>query len=161
MADTVQFEIEGVDALNAKLAMVSDDVRRRGGRFALRKAANLVRDKAQENAQRIDDPETANSIADNIAIRWDGRRFKRTGDLAFRIGVLGGGVSRHANQRHPGGDTYYWRFHELGTEKMQATPFLRPAIAESVNAATNEFMTQYGKAIDRAIRRAQRQSGGV
>lgn len=159
MADSLSFEIEGIDALVAKLDGVAYDVKRKGGRFALRKAANLVRDEAKQRAGRIDDPQTRNSIADNITVRWDGKRFKQTGDLAFRVGVRGGATSRQANQGNPGGDTFYWRFHEFGTQKMAATPFLRPALAENIQSATTEFMKQYNKSVDRAIRRAARNTG--
>lgn len=161
MADSVQFEIEGVDALNAKLATVTKDMRYKGGRFALRRAANLVRDKAKANAERLDDPETGRKIADNVAVRWSGRTFKRTGNLKFRVGVLGGGRLRGGNpDTGAGGPTPHWHLLELGTEKMQAQPFMRPAASDNLHAIQAEFVTQYDKALDRAIKRAKRQSGG-
>ncbi|OHV13010.1 HK97-gp10 family putative phage morphogenesis protein [Kushneria phosphatilytica] len=160
MADSIQFEIEGVNALAEKLQGLPQDMRKKGGRFALRKAANLVRERVKDSARRLDDPETANNIADNVVVRWDGKHFRQTGDLKFRVGVLGGAKSRQKNQQNPGGDTYYWRFLEFGTENMRAQPFLRPALAESINAATQEFVTQYDKALNRAIKRAAKQTGG-
>lgn len=163
MADSVSFEIDGVDALVAKLDGLNYDMRRRGGRFALRKAANLVRDKAKAGAQQLDDPETGRSIADNIAVRWSGRTFKRTGDLMFRVGV------KHGSKLAPRGTqpslatnapTPHWRLLEFGTEKMGAQPFMRDALADNIQAATNEFVTQYDKALDRAIKRAAKQAEG-
>lgn len=167
MAD-VTFEMEGAEALEAKLKGISYDMRFKGGRFALRKAANLVRDKAKESAQRFDDPKTAEVIANNLAVRWSGKHFKRTDDLKFRVGVRGGakgyaaasGELKGKGKGNPGGDTFYWRFLEFGTANMPAQPFMRPAIAESTQAATQEFIKQYGKAVDRAIKRAERASGG-
>ncbi|WP_445621340.1 HK97-gp10 family putative phage morphogenesis protein [Kushneria sp. Sum13] len=160
MADSISFEIEGVNSLNAKLEEVSSDVKFKGGRFALRKAANLVRERVKDNARRLDDPETANNIADNIAVRWDSKKFRATGDLHFHVGVRGGARSRQENLQNPGGDTFYWRYLEFGTENIPAVPFIRPALAESTNAATQEFVTHYGKAIDRAIKRAAKNGGG-
>ncbi|WP_110641012.1 HK97-gp10 family putative phage morphogenesis protein [Salinicola sp. CPA57] len=178
MADSITFRIEGVEALNAKLKGVSDDVRLKGGRFALRKAANLVRDQAKANAARVDDPTTNESIAKNIAVRWDGKHFKRTGDLKFRVGVLGGAMAygdTRLNRRksrvgkeygtdgssgNPGGDTWYWRFLEFGTSRQRAQPFMRTALASSIDAATAEFVNQYGKAVDRAIKRAAKKAEG-
>lgn len=160
MTDSIEFEIEGLPALASRLKNLQEDVKRKGGRFALRKAANLIRENVKESALRLDDPETANSIAENVAVRWDGKHFRQTGDLKFRVGIRGGAVSKAKNQANPGGDTFYWRFHEFGTEKLAATPFMRPALAESIAPATAEFVTQYGKAIDRALKRAAKTSGG-
>ena len=68
----------GLSAVLAKFAAIGDDVKRRGGRFALRKAAQLVRDAAVANAARIDGPETAANISKNIAERWNGKLYKAT-----------------------------------------------------------------------------------
>ncbi|ARS51503.1 HK97-gp10 family putative phage morphogenesis protein [Kushneria konosiri] len=161
MADSISFEIEGVNSLNAKLEGVTRDIKYKGGRFALRKAAQLVAEQARENASRLDDPETGRKIADNVAVRWSGKTFKQTGDLHFRVGVLGGGKLRKGNpDTGVGGETPHWRLLELGTEKMPAVPFLRPALAENLQPATNEFVEQYSKAIDRALKRARKQNGG-
>ncbi|MBD1589666.1 HK97-gp10 family putative phage morphogenesis protein [Pseudomonas typographi] len=172
MADNLQFNIHGVDALVAKLDAVSYDMRRKGGRAALRRAAELVAAKARAGANRIDDPTTSDDISKNIAIRWNGKLNKSTGDLGFRVGVLGGArqyANTRANRRtgkagkgyalpgdktNPGGDTYYWRHLEFGTEKMAARPFMRSALADSIGEATMEFVNAYNKSLDSAIKRA-------
>lgn len=154
MADGVEFSITGLDSLLGKLDSVSYDVRRKGGRAALRKAAQLVAQKAKEGAERIDDKETGRSIADNIALRWNGRLFKQTGNLGFRVGVLHGAVLKDGGDLSPNSPTPHWRLIEFGTENMAAVPFMRPALANSISEATNTFVTKYEKAIDRAIRRA-------
>ena len=130
----------------------------------MRKAARVVSDAAKENALRIDNPETASAIHQNIAIRWNGRRFKRTGELAFRVGVLGGArisklKPKGSDPGGPGGDTRYWAFVEFGTEDAGAQPFMRTALAENISAATNAFLTTYEKSIDRAIKRAAKAAG--
>lgn len=150
MESGVSFELQGLDSLIAKLSEVTSDMRYRGGRSALRRAANLVRDEAIKSAERIDDPKTAKDISKNIAVRWNGGRYRRSGDLAFQIGVRRG-------RRAPGGDTFYWYFVEAGTERSKAQPFLRPALYENVDLVTNTFINEYTKSIDRAIRRAERQ----
>lgn len=175
MAD-IEFKIEGLGPLLGKLEAVTYDVKRKGGRSALRKAAQLIAKAAQQNASIFDDPETKQSIAANIAIRWDGKRFKRNGDLGFRVGVLGGAQEyantkdnvragrvgeSHANggsSKNPGGDTWYWRLLEFGTSKMQAKPFMRRALADNVDAATSAFVAAYSKAIDSAIKRAAKKA---
>lgn len=90
---------------------MSYDTQRKGGRYALRKAAQVIVAKAKQNVSAIDDPDTGRKIAENINLRWDGKRFKRTGDLGFRIGVLGGGIKTSAKgnpDTGAGGATPHW-----------------------------------------------------
>lgn len=158
MADGVEFSITGLDSLLGKLDSVSYDIRRKGGRAALRKAAQVVVQKAKEGAERIDDKETGRSIADNIALRWNGRLFKQTGNLGFRIGVLHGAVLKDGGDLSPNSPTPHWRLIEFGTESMAADPFMRTALANSISEVTATFATEYEKAIDRAIRRAAKKA---
>ncbi|MBA1217271.1 HK97-gp10 family putative phage morphogenesis protein [Pseudomonas fulva] len=160
MAD-VEFSVTGLDSLLGKLESLSYDVRRKGGRAALRKAAQVVLHKAKEGAERIDDKETGRSIADNIALRWNGKLFKQTGDLGFRVGVLHGAVLKDGGDLSPNSPTPHWRLIEFGTEKMAAAPFMRPALANSISEVTNTFVTEYEKAIDRAIRRAAKKAASL
>lgn len=161
MADTVEFSILGLDSLLGKLEAITYDVKRKGGRSALRKAAQLVANKAKAGAQRVDDTATGRSIADNIALRWNGRLFKRTGDLGFRIGVLHGAVlPKRGDQTdtQANAPTPHWRLLEFGTEKMRAQPFMRSALADNISAVIDTFATHYEKAIDRAIKRAAKKA---
>ena len=167
MSDGISYKINGLDELQAKLKSVSEDTQKKGGRFALRKAAQVIQAKAKQNAERVNDPATPEEIAKNIAIRWSGKHFKSTGDLMFRVGVLGGakgfaaasGEVKGRGKGNPGGDTYYWRFLEFGTSKIAAQPFLRDAIASKQSEAISEFVNQYNIAIDRAIARAAKNGG--
>ena len=153
MAD-IEYKWEGLEPLLAKLKSVSDDAKYKGGRFALRKAANVIAAKVKENAQRVDDPATPDSIPVNATVRWSSRIFRSTGDLGFRVGIQGG--ARKGNKAGPGGATYYWRFLEFGTQHMQAKPFFRTALSDNTDKAKDTFVTEYIKAIDRAIKRAGR-----
>ncbi|MFX2625592.1 HK97-gp10 family putative phage morphogenesis protein [Enterobacter asburiae] len=154
MADGIDFSITGVDSLLGKLDSISDDLRRRGGRAALRKAANVIVDRAKTNASRIDDPLTGRSITANVAMRWNGRLFKKTGNLGFRIGVLHGAVLKKHPDLGENAPTPHWRLIEFGTENVRAQPFMRPAAESSVSEVVNVFATEYEKSIDRAIKRA-------
>lgn len=161
MADSIEFSLTGLDSLLGKLEAVSYDVKRKGGRSALRKAAQVIRDKAKQNAERLDDPETAAKISANIVERWNGKLFKQTGDLGFRIGVMGGAGGRKSGAEQsglPGGDTRHFRYVEFGTEKTAAQPFLRPALEQSIGQATDVFVKEYEKAIDRAVKRAAKKA---
>lgn len=159
MADGIQFSLTGLDSLLGKLESVKYETKRKGGRAALRRAAQVVRAAAEANAKRIDDPETVAEISKNIALRWNGRLFKRTGDLGFRVGVLGGAripksKPKGSDPGGPGGDTRYWAFVEFGTEDARAQPFMRPALEDSVDQVASTFVSEFEKAIDRAIKRA-------
>lgn len=154
MADGVQFSLTGLESLLAKLETVQTETKRKGGRAALRKAARLVEAAARQGAQRLDDAKTGRAIADNVATRWNGKRFKQTGDLAFRVGVLKGAVLKEGGDPASGAPTPHWRLLEFGTEKMPAQPFMRPALEQNIGAATDTFAKEFEKALDRAIKRA-------
>lgn len=154
MADSVEFSITGVDSLIGKLESVKYETKRKGGRAALRKAAMLVVNQAKANALNIDDAETGRSIADNVSLRWNGRLFQRTGDLGFRVGVLKGAVLKDGGDLSAGAPTPHWRLLELGTERMPAQPFMRPALEQNIDAATDTFVREFEKTLDRAIKRA-------
>ncbi|EIC82152.1 HK97-gp10 family putative phage morphogenesis protein [Serratia sp. M24T3] len=159
MADGIEFSLVGIDSLLGKLDSISLDLKRKGGRAALRKAANVIVQQAKTNAQRVDDAKTGRSIADNIALRWNGKVFKRTGDLSFRVGVLHGAVLKNHPDKAKNAPTPHWRLLEFGTEKMAAQPIMRPAIVTTVDRVVSTFVTEYEKAIDRAIARAQKRGG--
>lgn len=172
MADSVEVSLTGLESLLGKMEAVSEVTRNKAGRFALRKAANIIRDRARSNASRVDDPLTKEAIHKNIVSSFSSKQFRRTGDLAFRVGVMGGArqyANTKANVRkgragrtyktagdkgNPGGDTWYWRFLEFGTEHASAKPVLRPAMNGVDNAVISVFAEEMEKAIDRAIRQA-------
>lgn len=170
MVDAV-VKMEGLDELTKKLDALKYDMQKKGGRFALRKAADVVLKAARANALRVDDTATPTNIARNLTLRWNGKLNRMTGDLGFRVGVLGGARAPAFNAKaaaskararrragipslaqlgeitgnQPGGQTYYWRFLEFGTEKMAAKPFMRPALEANIQRATDEFIRQYQK----------------
>ena len=177
MADGFDVQLEGVNELTLKLKGLSNDLKYKGGRYALRKASLIVRAAAIKGVERFDDISTSEEIGKNIVVRWGSKRFKATGDLMFRVGVLGGARqadTRKKQQRrgrsgatslgdlgevagkgkgNPGGDTFYWRFLEFGTEKISAKHPMRDALSQNAQAATNEFIKQYDKTIDRYLRK--------
>lgn len=159
MADDVRFDIQGLDALSEKIKAVSATVRQKRGRAALRKAGMLVVKAAAAAIQLTDDPATQRSIARNVAIQWNNRRFRSTGDLAFRIGVRGGAVIPKGQDVPDGvkAATPHWRFIEFGTKTSVAKPFLRPALSQNIDPVTRAFVDGLEKAIDTAIRTGKAQ----
>ncbi|MCW8278919.1 HK97 gp10 family phage protein [Pseudomonas sp. PCH199] len=159
MADNIEFSLVGMDSLIGKLEAISYDLKRKGGRSALRKAAQVVAGKMKEGARNIDDPVTGRSIADNVALRWNGRLFKSAGDLGFRIGVQHGAVLKNGGDTSANSPTPHWRLIEFGTANMRAQPFARRALADNISEVIDTFTTEYEKAIDRAIKRAAKAAG--
>jgi HK97 gp10 family phage protein len=153
-----EFGLQGIEELLGKFASITNDVKYKGGRFALRRAANVVAKAAKQGAERIDDPKTGRSISDNIAVRFSNRMFKRSGNLMFRVGVKHGSLLKDGGDTSPNAPTPHWRLKEFGTEKMPADPFMRPALESNISAATGEFVGQYKKSIDRAIKKAAKVS---
>ena len=158
MADSFEFNLEGGESLLGKFEAISYDLKRKGGRSALRKAAKVVADKAKQNAERVDDPETGRSISANIALRWNGKLFKRSGDLGFRVGVLHGAILKNGGDKSANAPTPHWRLLEFGTQNMSSQPFMRKALADNISEVTSTFITAYEKAIDSAIKRAAKKA---
>ena len=156
MPDKVEFNLFGIESLSNKLKAITYDVKRKGGRSSLRRAANYIAKKAKAKAKSFDDPGTARSIVDNIGVRWNGKLFKRKGDLGFRIGVAGGSLLKNAGDLSAKAPTPHWRLIEFGSSNMKARPFMRPAGAENTGQATAVFLSAYEKAIDKAIKKAKK-----
>lgn len=155
MADfDITVKLDGLEGVISKLQVVSYDMKMKGGRFALRKAAQVIRDAARQNAQTVDDSQTGRSIARNITEKWNGRLNKSTGDLGFRVGVTGGAkIPKNNTDEGAGGPTPHWRLLEFGTEKMRARPFFVPAINANLQKTADVFVDQLDRAISRALKR--------
>lgn len=155
---TTTVKMTGLPELKAKLKAMSYETRYKGGRSALRKAGMVAVKAAQQNARALDDADTGRTIADNVALRWNGRVYKATGNLAFRIGVMKGAVTPKKGEKvdfSANGPTPHWRLLEFGTERSAARPFLRPAFEGNLQAMTDVFIKQYSLAIDRAIKKGR------
>jgi len=164
--------INGIDGVIKKMSMLGTDLKLKGGRAAGRKAANFIKNKLVQGAASVDDNSTTESIYKNAAVRFSNKTFKATGNVAFRVGILGGArnyaktkenvrsgkagksYATGGDKSNPGGDTWYWRLVEFGTESVAARPFVRPALENNAAEATNIFAVELEKAIDRTLKRA-------
>ncbi|MDR0259104.1 MAG: HK97 gp10 family phage protein [Comamonas sp.] len=154
MAD-VEFKLKGVDEVRKRLQALPKELQLKPARSALGKAATVVRKQAQVNALRFDDPDTGRRIADNIIQRFRGRYYKRTGDLMVSVGVgtEKGRIPKGNPDTGPKGNTPHWHLLELGSEKMRAQPFLRPAAEEVAPRVMDAFTQNMNKAIDQITRK--------
>lgn len=139
------------DRILAKMRDMSPKLVKKGAKTAVRKAANIVMKAARVNALRIDDRETAEQIAKNIAAQFQSRRSRREGAIVYAVGVRGGARysgrggavgSAGGSKSNPGGDTWYWRFVELGTSRSRAQPFMLPALKSNADRAMQVMATE-------------------
>lgn len=165
MSDVLTVNVEGLEPLMKRMSVLPKNLQKRGLAAAARKGAAVIRDAAKKNAQSIDDPETANQIAKNIAVQTSARQGKRVGGAVARVGVRGGAkktapVKRTLQERlfrentepdkgNPGGDTWYWRFVEFGTSRTRAQPFLRPAGEQSRQPAFDATAVELEKQLEK------------
>lgn len=166
VTDFAEFKIDGLDAALATMRNLPMAMRMKVVKPAVRKAANLVRDSARAAALKIDRSETPLKIADNVNVQFASRHFKRTGEVMFRVGVRGGAKAYGNTKQNrskgrvgakyvTGGSTFYWRFVELGTSRVRARPFLRPALERNIGAATDVVISEIDKQLARLLKRGK------
>lgn len=147
----MQVRFDGADELKKKLDKLGNaKAAKRIARKAARQAMNIVRDAARANAKALDDPETTEKIWKNIATQ-SGKSRNRN-NVVMRVGVRGG--ASYSNPSPPnvsGGDTRYWRFLELGTSTVPATPFMRPAFNTNAQAVTDKFTQVFSAELDKEM----------
>lgn len=150
---TSDFSIVGLKEVKAKMNKVSQTVLDTGTRSALRKAAGIVKKAAQQNALAVDDPKTGRRIRDNITLQFASRLFQRNGVIMYRVGVATnrGRIPTPNADEGARGNTPHWHLVEFGTERAQARPFMRPALANNINQVINSFTFEFDKELDKAL----------
>nr|WP_262369316.1 HK97-gp10 family putative phage morphogenesis protein [Klebsiella pneumoniae] len=136
MADGVEVNLTGLDSVLGKLDAVSQVTRDKSGRAALRKAANVIRDRARNNAARVDDPLTKEAIYKNIVVSFSSKAFRRTGDPTFRVGVMGAPIQRPTSEKAG-------RVKVLTLPEIKVIPAGIPGTGDSWSSAQN--MLQRGQ----------------
>lgn len=154
MASNVDFGIKVTASrdLIDRLSTLPDKLQKKGAVRAARKAMRVALNAARAAARDLDDPESAERIFKNIAIQNSPRTGRRIGGVAMRLGVLGGARAyagtrenvrkgragqtyrTSGSKNNPGGDTWYWRFLELGTRRTAVQEFLEPALRDNAVA---------------------------
>lgn len=158
----VELNIQGLDELNKKLKELGNGkIAKRIARKAGRQAMNIVRDAARNAAKVIDDPNTPEKIHKEIVVQ--GGKSRNPAEIKMRVGIRGGARIPYTNNddnRRAGrvgksyqmeGKVFYWRFIEFGTSQMPAKPFMRPALQNNIQAATDKFASVFNAEIDKEI----------
>jgi HK97 gp10 family phage protein len=164
MANTIN--IEGLDAVLATMAALPASITKNALPFAMRKGAQVWVNDAKRRApvlQADTKYRVKGKVRDLIALRK--RKRKPSGiALVYSVGVLGGASATYGNTKAnrrkgivgqkfaTGGNAYYWRFLEFGTQKMKARPFLRPAF----DTTQDQVISAVVNGLNRAIKKAQK-----
>lgn len=106
-------------------------------RQATRAAATVFRDEARNRA-----PKKTGKLARNIVAM--NQRDPAGGSIA-------GVHVRSAGKASSRNNAFYWRFIELGTSKIPAVPFIRPAYDAKHDEAAAAAFAKANEAIDKAL----------
>ncbi len=161
-------EITGLEEVQAKLRQLGNAKKAKNAATrASRKAMNIVKKAAVQNAKAIDDKDSPEKIWKNIITKAG--KTKGVDGVVMKVGVKGGARKYGTNadnrragrvgrryqtqgdKKNPGGDTWYWRFEEFGTATNNAHPFLRPALNNNIDAVRAEFTRSYSEELDKEI----------
>lgn len=168
----VEVKFEGLEEVLKKLDRLSNQrLVKNAANRAARKAMNIVKDAAKQNAKRIDDPVTREAIYENVTVSQG--KTRNSSYVRMRVGIMGGAGSNSKSKKIvfkerkkrgeakqvldddtvalPGGNTKYWRFIEFGTSHIPATPFMRPALANNIQQVTNEFTEAFSLELDKEL----------
>ena len=164
--------ITGLDEVEANFKKIGNPRKQKNTTTrAARRAMNIVRKAAADNAKSIDDAETPNRIWKNIATRTG--RTRGTGMVLMRVGVRGGAqeyaktkanvrkgragktYATAGSKKNPGGDTFYWRYQELGRPSVgqPARPFMRIALWNNTENVKAEFVESFGTEIEKELKK--------
>lgn len=147
----MKWDLRGFDEVTKRMRALPVALRQKAGRSALGSAARVVTNAAKDNAMRVDDEDTGRTIAANIVQRFRSRYFKATGDLMISIGVATekGRIPPGNPDTGPKGNTPHWHLIELGTEKVSAQPFLRPALTDNMDKVQEVFAQKLEAQLDK------------
>lgn len=161
-------EITGLDEVQAKLRQLGNQRKAKNAATrSSRKAMNIVKKAAVLNAKALDDKDSPERIWKNIITKAG--KTKGVDKVMMRVGVKGGAKQYGTNadnrragrvgrryqtqgdKKNPGGDTWYWRLVEYGSATNNATPFMRPALNNNIDAVQAEFARAYKEELDKEI----------
>lgn len=153
MSNTVSVEIDGLRELEARLKDLAPAFQGKKGfpgnplRNAVRAGTKIIQERASALAPV--DPETATSLKDAIDIRIVSVKER---DIATRQGDSYEGYD--IGYRTKGNQSaMYGGWVELGTDKMAAQPYLRPALQEAGGKAIDALKQKLSTDLDKIVKK--------
>lgn len=148
----VSLNVTGFDSIHAQLTELGVEL----GAKTLASAARRAFKPVFEAAQRM-------APFDTGALRRDIRLTtarQKNGDLVVAVGLVVAGPKNHKG-KNPIGPGIYWRYLELGTAKLRAHPFFRPALNSNVDKVLELLKIDCIAGIERALKKRARQALGA
>jgi HK97 gp10 family phage protein len=117
----VEMTIHGLDDLARQLKELPERVARNALRSAVYAGASVVRKEVKARAP------VATGKLKAAVYQKQIREHSNLYTQVFFVGVRSGARRRRDGTKDFSRDAWYWRMHEMGTSKMAARPFVRPA----------------------------------
>jgi HK97 gp10 family phage protein len=162
MAETSK--VLGLAQIEENLKMLGEELRERGTKLMMSRAAVPMRNEARRRAPVLKE-QTHNrnpgTLRNAIQI-W--RKRKTPYAVTYYVGVRGlsrqrvsafKGATGLSSRDNPN-DPYYWSFVELGTSKMRAQPFLRPSFEDRKGDSVKVAVDEGRKFVRRLVRKFRR-----
>jgi HK97 gp10 family phage protein len=133
--------LTGFKELADALKQLPKNVARKHLRGSVAKGATRIRKKARELA-----PKDTGEMSKDIQVK----RERTAGDhiASYSVFVRSGRKSRLSGKaRNVDKDSFYWVYQEMGTSKMAAHPFMRPAFEGEKEAAVDDIGAELDKRI--------------
>lgn len=131
----ITYKLKGADELSRVFKTLPSEVQRQVVIPAAKDAMDIVVQAAKANWDKIDDPSTFPDIAKNVALIEDTKFFEETGSTKISVGI------RKRRKGVAGGNTYFWKYLELGTVHIRAYAPMRRALNENTQAVFQEFLS--------------------
>lgn len=136
-------EFQGVDQMLAEVRKKLGDASERVASKGLKAAAEVIREEVSSRAPRSVTPRqpsgrqtwrTGLHAADNIKLS---RVTREDGMKVIRIGITRGDIHKY----------FYLKFHEFGTSKMPARPFVEPSFHARKGQALQVLADEFRKGL--------------
>lgn len=131
----ITYSLKGADELSRVFKTLPQEMQRQVVLPAAKDAMDIIVKAAKANWDKIDDPSTFPDIAKNVAMIEDTKFFEETGSTKISVGI------RKRRRGVGGGNTYFWKYLELGTVHIRAYAPMRKALNENTQAVFSEFLS--------------------
>lgn len=151
MAENVR--IDGLKELQDALKKLPEKIARNGLRTAVYAGAKTIRDEAKVRAPVYTGPVSEGhpppgTLARSIIMKQipeESGMYRQTFYVTVRQGKK---YRKQGKKGNLSQDAFYWRFVELGTAKMSAHPFIRPAFESKKMEAVEAIKTRLAERIE-------------
>jgi HK97 gp10 family phage protein len=145
VAEGIEIRLEGFEEINRKLNLLKSNIREQVIRKALRQGAWQIAAEAKRKVRAANVYDTGSTQKGIAAIALRSRAGMSS--VTAKVGVRSGRrayTGKAGNRKLRKGlvrDPFYWWFHELGTDKISARPFMQPALPSASQKAIARIRT--------------------